>query len=177
MRHNAEGVNGEKIPSHIEISVPISCRDRNFSVAARNITETPLCTERNYALSNIKCHPQKCQAPLTMERENWTRLQSFIPLLFCKSLVHTSYLKENPRPQCKCHSLCSDCREMTGQNAVLTEEWDCGAARFICALICKLCGFMDGCAISLNIVQQAAAQWILLRAVFGGEMNNTLDFH
>lgn len=49
-------VNTEKHPSHIEISMQISCRDMNFSVFSRNITGIPMCTERNYVLSNIKCH-------------------------------------------------------------------------------------------------------------------------
>lgn len=100
--------------------------------------------------------------------------------LFCKSLVHTSYLKENPRPLCKCYSLCSDCRGMTGRNTVLTEEWDCGAGRFVCALICKLCDFMEGCTIyfsehcpascstmdlyELCLVGEWIAHWTFIRA-------------
>jgi hypothetical protein len=52
-----EGVSTEKHPSHIEILIQLSYKDMNFSISARNMAENPLCTEGNYALSNIKCHP------------------------------------------------------------------------------------------------------------------------
>ena len=40
--------------------------------------------------------------------------------------------------------------------------------RFVCALDCMLCGFMERCAISLNIVLQAAAYRILTSSVWWG---------
>lgn len=55
---------------------------------------------------------------------------------------------------------------MTGWNTVLIEEWDFSTVRFVCALDCMLCGFMEGCTISPNIVQQAAAQCILTNSIW-----------
>ena len=104
LRYNVEVVNTEKHPSHIEISMQISCRDMNFSVSSRNITVVPMCTERNHALSNIKCHLQKCQAPLNVERESWKSLHSLIPLFFARHLYTHLTLKENPKPLQKSYS-------------------------------------------------------------------------
>lgn len=103
-----------------------------------------------------------------MERKNWKRLQSFIALFFASHLYTHLTLKENPKPLYKSYSLCSCCRDMTGWNTVLIEEWDFSTVRFVCALDCMLCSFMEGCTISLNIVQQAAAQCILTNSIWWG---------
>lgn len=108
------------------------------------------------------------QAPLNMERENWKRLQSFIALFSASHLYTHLTLKENLKPLQKSYYLCSCCRDMTGWNTVLIEEWDFSTVRFVCALDCMLCGFMEGCTISPNIVQQAAAQCILTNSIWQG---------
>jgi hypothetical protein len=55
------------------------------------------------------------------------KIVEFYYSFFCKSLVHTSTLKENSTPPCKNYSLCSCCRDITGWNTVLIEEWDFSA--------------------------------------------------
>lgn len=109
-----QGANTQRYPPYIKITVQIFCGDMNFSVFSRNMTETILCAPKEIMPFQI------LNGIYRKKVGNFA--ESYSPL-FHKSFIHTSF-KESSKPPYKSCSFCSCCRDITGWNTGLIEDWD-----------------------------------------------------